>query len=78
MARFYFHVHNDVVTIDEQGLDMSGPAAAREQAIIEARELACETVRKGYLQLSHRIEVVDESGKRIANVTMRDAIEVDD
>ena len=77
MQRYFFHVHNDAVTLDEEGIELTGPAAAKETAIIEARQLACEEVRKGRLHLKHRIEVTDETGTKVATVTFADAIEID-
>ena len=50
--------------------------AAREQALESARELVCEAVHKGYLNLDHRIEIEDDQGERLLVLTFRDAFTV--
>jgi hypothetical protein len=76
MPRFYFHVFNDVVTTDDEGLDLPDLDAAREQALESARELVCDAVHKGHLNLDHRIEIEDEKGDRLLVLTFRDAFTV--
>jgi hypothetical protein len=73
MPRFYFHVFNDVVAMDEEGIELPDLAAAREQAMDGARELVCEAINKGHLNLDHRIEVTDEAGETLTIVSYRDA-----
>lgn len=76
MPRFYFHVYNDVIAIDEEGLELPDVEAAREQATESARELVCEGIHKGHLNLDHRIEVEDEGHERVLTVSYRDAFTV--
>ena len=76
MPRFYFHVYNDVIAHDDEGLELADVAAAREQAMESARELVCEGIHKGHLNLDHRIEVEDEDRKPVMTVTYRDAFTV--
>ncbi|MDB5693258.1 MAG: hypothetical protein JWO81_2321 [Alphaproteobacteria bacterium] len=73
MPRFYFHVFNDVVAMDDEGIELADLAAAREQAMDSAREMVCEAINKGHLNLDHRIEVTDESGAKLMTVSHRDA-----
>jgi hypothetical protein len=73
MPRFYFHVYNDLVATDEEGLELPDVDAAREQAMDSARELVCESIHQGHLNLDHRIEVDDENGRRVMTVSYRDA-----
>jgi len=73
MPRYYFHVFNDVVAIDEEGIDLPGLDAAREQAMDSARELVCESIQKGYLNLDHRIEVEDAQHNQVLSISYRDA-----
>jgi len=73
MPRFYFHVYNDVVAIDEEGLELPDLEAAREQAMDSARELVCESIHKGHLNLDHRIEVEDDTHENVLTLTYRDA-----
>jgi hypothetical protein len=76
MPVFYFHVYNDVIAIDEEGLELADLDAAREQAMESARELVCEGIHKGHLNLDHRIEVEDEGHRNVLTVSYRDAFTV--
>ena len=76
MARYYFHVHDTLDAIDEDGIELRGNEQACELAVRAARELACEDVRRGELQPDHRIEVIDELGSIITTVMFRDAVQV--
>jgi hypothetical protein len=76
MARFYFHVHDDIVTEDLEGAELPDLAAARETALEAARDLVCAAVMRGELNLDHRIEVAGEGGENLLTVTFRDAFTI--
>lgn len=76
MGRYYFHLYDDIVAMDEEGVELSGPAAARERAVAEARQIACSEVLEGHLDLGHRIEVADEAGDTLFTVHFRDTVQV--
>ena len=76
MPRFFFHVYDDVVALDDEGIELPDAEAARRAALDGARALAADQVRKGRLDLRHRIEVVDESGARVLSVTFDEAVRV--
>jgi hypothetical protein len=76
MPRYFFHVINDLVATDEEGMVLPDLDAAREQAMDSARELVCEAVHKGHLNLDHRIEVEDEEGNTLLSISYRDAFTV--
>jgi hypothetical protein len=76
MPRFFFHVHDDRITLDEEGAELPTAEAAREHAIRAARELACHEVLEGHLGLAHRIEVADQYGGEVATVRFKDVIEI--
>ena len=78
MPRFFFHVYDDVVALDEEGCELPDLEAVRQRAIEGARELACEQIRKGKLTLHHRIEVEDEDGKTAMIVPFRLAFRIED
>jgi hypothetical protein len=78
MPRYYFHLFNDVTSIDEEGAEFPSEAIAVQRAQANAREMAAESVRDGHLVLSHRIEVGNETGDKIATVHFGDVIEVRD
>lgn len=73
MPRYYFHVFNDEVSIDEEGSLLPDLESARETALDGCRDLVCESVKKGHLNLDHRIDVADETGEVLLRVTFRDA-----
>ena len=76
MPRFFFHVFNDDTTIDEEGAELIDLDAARERALNGARDLVCESVTKGRLNLDHRIEITDEQNARLLTVTFREAFTI--
>jgi hypothetical protein len=77
VPRYYFHLFNEETVMDEQGMELPDPAAAREQAIDDARDMICRSVREGRLNLDHRMEVTDESGGIVVTVRFRDAFTIE-
>ncbi len=76
MPRYFFHVYDDVIAHDEEGVELPNAAAARLNALVGARDIIAEQVRRGYFVLSHWISVVDEHGEPVMTVTFRDAVDV--
>lgn len=72
MRRFYFHVHNDIDAEDEEGVELPDLAAVRGCAVESARALACESIKKGRLNLDHYISVTDEAGREVLKMAFRD------
>jgi hypothetical protein len=77
MPRFYFHLCNDIIAEDEEGVELRDVEAAREHAIEEARVMVCESIKKGHLNLEHRIAVTDEAGAEVLDVSFRDAFTIE-
>jgi len=77
MARYFFHLHNDLETIDEEGIELADLAAVRAVAEHEARAIAAQNVVHGHLALSHRIEVCDASGATVLVVRFGDVIAIE-
>jgi hypothetical protein len=69
-------VYDDVIAEDEEGAELPNLAAARLNALIGARDLMTEQVRRGYIVLSHWIDVMDEQGEKVLTITFRDAIDI--
>jgi hypothetical protein len=62
MPRFFFHVYDNIVALDDEGLELESAALARNAAVRAARQLAAEEiVSDGVLHLRHRIEVEELS-----------------
>jgi hypothetical protein len=76
MPRFYFHVHNDYDAEDQEGMELPDLTAARTFAVESARDLVCESVSKGHLNLDHRIDIADEDGTVLQSVTFREAFTI--
>jgi hypothetical protein len=78
MAKFFLHLRGrSADVIDDEGIAISDLAEARETAIRCARDLMATDVREGFLALSHRIEVCDESGAVVLTVPFEDAITIE-
>jgi hypothetical protein len=76
MPRYLFNVFNDDITLDEEGQDFPDADAARACAIETARDLACESIQAGRLNLNHRIEVTTEDKERVFSLEFREAFQV--
>lgn len=77
MPRFFFHVHDDLVAHDEEGLELPDLEAAQSVAIRGARDIACEQLREGKVRLSHHIEVTDDAHRTVLTVPFGDAFQVE-
>lgn len=77
MPHYYFHLYNDMIVADEEGLDFPDLAAARIGAIQNIRGLICETVSRGCINFSHRIDIADASGDVLTSVKFGEAVRVD-
>lgn len=76
MPRYFFHVYDDVIAIDEEGMELPNVAAARLQALRGARDIVAEQVKHGYFVLSHWIDVVDDGGEAVLTLSFREAVEI--
>lgn len=74
--RFFFHLHNDVLSFDEEGRELPDTDTARAVAEEEARTMAAESVRKGHLNLAHYVEVVDEAGDILFTVPFGEVVDI--
>lgn len=76
MARYFFHIMNDIDVVDEEGQELPSLAAARHQALAYARDLASQSVKEGAVNLNHRIVVEDEDHEQLLAVTFREAFTI--
>lgn len=76
MPQFFFHLYDDTVALDREGKQLPSTDEAREEAIKQAREMACAEVLEGHLGLSHRIEVTDAYDGPVATVRFKDAVKL--
>ena len=75
MPRYFFDLHNDVDALDAEGKDLPDVAAAKANALKEAREMIQASVgEEGKINLHHCIQVRDETGDTIYTLQFRDAV----
>ena len=77
MPRYFFHLHNDLETRDEEGLELADVTAARGVAAHEARAMAAQSVAQGQLHLDHSIEVTDASGATLFTLRFGEVVEIE-
>jgi len=76
VARYFFHLHNDVDTHDEEGRELPDIEAAHLAAEEDARTMAAESVRAGHLDITHCVTVTDEAGRHLFSVTFGEVVEI--
>lgn len=74
--RYYFHLYNELTTLDSEGVELPDAEAALRQGRQEALSLAEESVREGVLNLSHHVKVVDSAGCKLFKVFIKDVVDV--
>lgn len=75
MSRYYFHIKNEVETIrDQEGQELHGLDAVREEATESAREMMSEKVRGGQGPDGRAFVVMDEHGQTVLTFPFKDAI----
>ena len=77
VPRYFFHVYDDLVLRDDEGIELADTVAARDAALAGAREMMCDQVKKGRLSLHHRIEVEDERGRVILTLPFDEAVSIE-
>ena len=66
MARFYFHLEdNGSLVEDPEGTDLPDLGAARQEAVLAARELLIWTIKMGKRQVPEAVVIADEAGQTL-------------
>ena len=69
MPRYYFHLTDRASTVpDAEGLELAGDAAAREEALLFARDLAERKVMTERDWNGWAIAIADERGRQVDSV----------
>jgi hypothetical protein len=72
MARYFLHlVDGDDVICDPEGSDLPSIAAAREQALLSAREILAEAIKSGAQRVPRFVVAVSEGGNEVAVIDVR-------
>jgi hypothetical protein len=78
MPRFYFNLFNDLVTKDEEGLDLPGLLAAQQEARKGAAGVIGEQLEAGnQVDPNHRIEVEDDQRRLVYTLRFSELIKGD-
>jgi hypothetical protein len=77
VPRYFFHVYDDLILRDEEGIELADAQGAHAAALAGARAMMCDQLTKGRLSLHHRIEVEDEWGAAILILPFGDAIRIE-
>jgi hypothetical protein len=78
VARYFFHVRDDLDVPDPEGAELPNLEAARDYAGRSARSLMCGTLSEDCrISLHHRIDIEDEAGGILATVLFADAVRIE-
>jgi Domain of unknown function (DUF6894) len=73
MPRYYFHLTDGTETLSNQkSIDLAGNAAAREEALVLARDLKRGRVMPGRSWAGWLVKVTDQHGHPIESVPIAD------
>ena len=79
MPRFYFHLHNDIDALDDEGVELPDLTSARAHAVRQARVTFSETAKdEGRVVLHHRIDIADGQGSVLGTVHFGEAVKVEE
>lgn len=67
MPKYFFNVHNGRVIADDDGIDLSGPAEARERGVRLAADILREEMATSP-DASWRMIVTDDAGDRVFQI----------
>lgn len=73
MPRYYFHLSDGTKVLNNhKGIDLSGNAAAREDALVLARDLKHGAVMPGWDWSGWFVTIVDAHGHKVDEVSIAD------
>ena len=74
MPRYYFHLTDGAqILYNHKGIDLSGNAAARDDAVALARDLKHGVVMPGWNWVGWFVVILDQHGHKIDEVPIADA-----
>jgi hypothetical protein len=66
MARFYFHLQEaGKLHADPEGTDLPDVSAARQEALLAAREILSNAIRAGRARVPEAFVIADEAGRKL-------------
>ena len=77
MTKYFFHKRDGSELVeDEEGTDLPDLEAARNEAILAAREMMAEMVLEGKVVDGQQFEITSEDGSTVDIVTFKSAIKL--
>ena len=77
MPRYFFHLRNDLNVDDDEGRELPDLQAAHDHAVRAAVDMAAvSVVEHRKVNLHHRIEVADKTGKILFNVEFGEVLTI--
>jgi hypothetical protein len=77
MPRYFFHLYNDDIIVDDEGLELADLTAAEVRGRDFARDMAAASITEHqHLCGGHRIDVADSSGEIVLSICFRDAVKI--
>ena len=77
MARYFFHLcDGHEVVIDPEGQEIAEASEVGDRALKEARAMISQDALAGRIRLKQYIEVRDDSGKLVHQLSFRDAVTI--
>jgi hypothetical protein len=68
VPRYFFHVHDSVDIIDQEGTEFPSPEEARGEAVVTAGEILRDVGRKFWDRPEWRMWVTDEAGETVCAI----------
>jgi hypothetical protein len=78
MTHYFFNIIDGTRIEDEEGMDLPDLAAARDEAIRNARSIMADAIWSGRLPLDEVIEIADRRGHVLTTVPFKAAVELPD
>ena len=77
MPLFYFHLHDRFAAVpDPDPRELPDLEVVRAQALKGARSIICEDVCEGRVDLTGRIDVLDDAGNMVLSLPFSEAVEL--
>jgi hypothetical protein len=70
MGRFYFHIRrfDEQVILDQEGSDLPDGDAARQEALLSARQILAEAIKSGKEDTPEAFVIADSDGRELQTV----------
>lgn len=76
MPRYFFHLYNDITSIDQEGVELPDQAAAHAHGTEEARAMAADSALHGKIDRDHHIDIVDDQGRVVETICFGEAVAI--